>query len=139
MSETLGCHSASNIGMHSRTTGCFHCKGNAKENVLPLPLTLPLTLTLPLNLKIDCEANEWKVHTLCVKVGCRSHVSQSFEWMCKVLVLTKEERKELKYEVDCILFVKSSEQDCCILMRAIKKLQKLGLAIKGPHTHHRVG
>ena len=32
-------------------------------------------------------------------VGCRGHVNQSLEWMCKVLGLTKEERKELKYEV----------------------------------------
>ena len=51
-------------------------------------------------LKIDCEANGWKVHALCVEVGCRGHVSQSFDWMCKVLGLTKEERKELKYEVE---------------------------------------
>ena len=51
-------------------------------------------------LKINCEANGWKVHSLCVEVGCRSHVSESLEWMCKVLVLTKEERKELKCEVE---------------------------------------
>ena len=51
-------------------------------------------------LKIDCEANGWKVHAVCVEVGCRGHVSQSFDWMCKVLGLTKEERKELKYEVE---------------------------------------
>ena len=50
--------------------------------------------------KIDCEANGWKVHSLCVEVGCRGHVSQLFDWMCKVLGLTKEERKELKYEVE---------------------------------------
>ena len=35
-----------------------------------------------------------------VEVGYRGHVSQLFEWMCKVLGLTKEERTELKYEVD---------------------------------------
>ena len=47
-------------------------------------------------LKIVCEANGWKVHALCVDVGCRGHVSQSFEWMCKGLELTtEEERKEL--------------------------------------------
>ena len=51
-------------------------------------------------LKIECKANGWKVHPLCVEVGCRGHVSQSFEWMCKVLGLTKEERKELKHEVE---------------------------------------
>ena len=51
-------------------------------------------------LKIDCEANGWKVHALYVEVGCRGHVSQSFEWMCKVLGLTKEEQKEPKYEVE---------------------------------------
>ena len=28
-------------------------------------------------LKIDCEANGWKLHALCVEVGCRAHVSQS--------------------------------------------------------------
>ena len=39
---------------------------------------------------------------LCVEVGCRGHVSQSFEWMCKVLGLTKVERNELKYEVEKI-------------------------------------
>ena len=37
---------------------------------------------------------------LCVKVGRRGHVSQSFDWMCKVQGLTKEERTELKYEVE---------------------------------------
>ena len=51
-------------------------------------------------LKIVCEANGWKVHALCVEVGCRGHMSQSFEWMCEVLGLTKEERKEPKYEVE---------------------------------------
>ena len=38
--------------------------------------------------------------TRCVEVVCRGHVSQSFEWMCKVLGQTKEERKEVKYEVE---------------------------------------
>ena len=51
-------------------------------------------------LKIDCEANGWKVHALCVEVGCRGHVSQSFDWMCKVLGRTKVELKELTYEVE---------------------------------------
>ena len=51
-------------------------------------------------LKIDREAKGWKVHALCVEVGCRGHVSQSFEWMCKVLGLTNEEPKELKYKVE---------------------------------------
>ena len=37
---------------------------------------------------------------LYVEVGCRSYVSQTFEWMCKVLGLTKEELKELIYEVE---------------------------------------
>ena len=27
-------------------------------------------------LKIDCEANGWKVHALCVEVGCQGYVSQ---------------------------------------------------------------
>ena len=36
------------------------------------------------------------VHVLCVEVG---YVSQLFDWMCKVLGLTNEERKELKFEV----------------------------------------
>ena len=35
-------------------------------------------------LKIDCEVDGWKVVTLvvvlCVDVGCRGHVSQSFEY-----------------------------------------------------------
>ena len=35
-----------------------------------------------------------------VAVGCRSHVSQSFEWMCTVLGLIEEERKEVEYEVE---------------------------------------
>ena len=51
-------------------------------------------------LRIDCEANGWKVRALCVEVGCRGHVGPSFDWMCKVLGLTKEERKELKCEVE---------------------------------------
>ena len=51
-------------------------------------------------LKIGCEANGWKVHALCVEAGCGGHVSQSFEWMCQVIGLTKEERKKLKYEVE---------------------------------------
>ena len=32
-------------------------------------------------------------------IGCRGHVSQPYEWMCKVLGLTKEERKKLNHEV----------------------------------------
>ena len=51
-------------------------------------------------LKIDFESNVCKVHALCVEVGSWGHVSQLFEWMCKVLGLTKEERKEAKSEVD---------------------------------------
>ena len=51
-------------------------------------------------LKTDCEANVSKMHSLRVEVGCRSHASQSFEWMCKVLGLTKEERKGLQYDVE---------------------------------------
>ena len=51
-------------------------------------------------LKIDCDANGWKVHPLYVEVGCRGHVSQSFDWMCKVLGLTKEDRQELKCEME---------------------------------------
>ena len=41
----------------------------------------------------DCEANGYKVHLLCVEVGRRGHVSQSFEWMCKVLGLDQGEAK----------------------------------------------
>ena len=51
-------------------------------------------------LKIDCEANGWRVHSLCVEVGCLGHVNQSFESMCKVLGLSKEDQKEPKYEVE---------------------------------------
>ena len=51
-------------------------------------------------LNIDCEANGWQVHAVCVEEGCRGHVRQSFDWMCKVLGLSKEERKELKYELE---------------------------------------
>ena len=51
-------------------------------------------------LKIDWEANGWKVHPLCVEIECRGHMSQSFEWMCKVPGLTKDERNKLKYEVE---------------------------------------
>ena len=39
------------------------------------------------------------MRALNVEVGCRGHVSQSFDWMCKVLGLTKEEQIELTYEV----------------------------------------
>ena len=54
------------------------------------------------SLKIDCdhEANGRKVHALCVEVRCRGHVSQSFDWMCKVLGLSKDKRTELTYEVE---------------------------------------
>ena len=41
-----------------------------------------------------------KVHVLCVEAWCRGHVSQSSEWIRKVLGLTKEERNELKCEVE---------------------------------------
>ena len=29
-------------------------------------------------LKINCEAKGWKVHPLCVEVGCRGYVAESF-------------------------------------------------------------
>ena len=45
-------------------------------------------------LKIDCESHGWRVHPLCVEVGCRGHCGQSYEWMCKVLGFTKEERRD---------------------------------------------
>ena len=51
-------------------------------------------------LKIDCEGNGWKVHPLCIEVGCRGYVSQSFQWMCKVLGFTKGEAKDLKFELE---------------------------------------
>ena len=40
------------------------------------------------------------MHTLHVEVECLGHESQSFKWMCEVLGLIKEERKELTYEVE---------------------------------------
>ena len=52
-------------------------------------------------LKTDCESNGWRVHPLCVEVGCRGHCGQSYEWMCKVLGFTKEEKRELKLELHC--------------------------------------
>ena len=51
-------------------------------------------------LKIDCEGNGWRVHPLCVEVGCRGNCGQSYEWMCKVLGFTKEEKRELKFELE---------------------------------------
>lgn len=51
-------------------------------------------------LKIDCEALGWKVHPLCVEVGCRGHVAQSYNWMCSVLGFTKEEQRQLKWELE---------------------------------------
>ena len=51
-------------------------------------------------LKIDCESGGWEVHSLCVEVGCRGHVSHSFHNMCKVLGFTKKEIKDLKYTVE---------------------------------------
>ena len=51
-------------------------------------------------LKIDCEQNGWRVHPLCIEVGCRGHVSQSYEWMCKVLGFTKGEARDLKFELE---------------------------------------
>merc|ERR1712097_115612 len=33
-------------------------------------------------LKINCEAKGWKVHPLCVEVGCRGYVAESFHRMC---------------------------------------------------------
>ena len=40
------------------------------------------------------------MHALCVEVGCWGHVSQSFDGMCKVLGLAKEEQTELKCKVE---------------------------------------
>ena len=37
---------------------------------------------------------------MCVEVGCRGHCGQSYEWMCKALGFTKEERRELKFELE---------------------------------------
>ena len=51
-------------------------------------------------LKIDCELNGWTVHPLCVEVGCRGSCGQSYEWMSKVLGFTKEERRDVKYELE---------------------------------------
>ena len=39
------------------------------------------------------------MHTLCVEVGCRGHVNQSFDLVCKLLGVTKEGRKGVEYEV----------------------------------------
>jgi hypothetical protein len=52
------------------------------------------------DLKIACEANGWRVYPLCVEIGCRGHVSQSFYHMCKVLGFSRRERKNLKYDVE---------------------------------------
>ena len=37
-------------------------------------------------LSIDCDANVWKVHPLCVEEGCATcaHGGQASKWMCKV-------------------------------------------------------
>ena len=51
-------------------------------------------------LKIDCVDQGWQVHPLCVEVGCRGHVSQSYEWMCKKLGFSQAEKKELKFELE---------------------------------------
>ena len=51
-------------------------------------------------LKIDCEAQGWTVHDLCVEVGCRGYVAQSFQYMCKVLGFTKSEAKQLKQTLE---------------------------------------
>ena len=52
-------------------------------------------------LKIDCEQKGWKVASLAVEVGCRGHVSEtSFPYMCKVLGFTRNEGKDLKWNVE---------------------------------------
>jgi hypothetical protein len=51
-------------------------------------------------LKIDCEAKGWEVHPLCVEVGCRGYVAESFSRMCKVLGFGKQEEKSLKLAVE---------------------------------------
>ena len=51
-------------------------------------------------LKINCEAKGWKVHPLCVEVGCRGYVAESFHRMCKVLGFTKKEQQALKLDVE---------------------------------------
>ena len=51
-------------------------------------------------LKIDSEARGWKVHPLCVEVGCRGYTSQSFQQMCKVLGFSSRETRDLKYSVE---------------------------------------
>ena len=51
-------------------------------------------------LRIDCEAEGWEVFPLCVEVGCRGNVAESFSWMCKVLGFTAAERRDLKYVLE---------------------------------------
>ena len=51
-------------------------------------------------LAIDCRAQGWEVHPLCVEVGCRGDVSPSFHYMCKVLGFTTTEAKTLKYRAE---------------------------------------
>ena len=51
-------------------------------------------------LKIDIGVGGWTVHALCVEVGSRGNVYQSYGRMCDVLSFTRAERTELKYEME---------------------------------------
>jgi len=51
-------------------------------------------------LEIDCKAQGWRVHPLCVEVGCRGYVSTTFHHMCHTLGFTKSEERELKYNAE---------------------------------------
>ena len=59
-------------------------------------------------------------------------------------LVTKQCRSSQLRTMDCILFVAPRERDCYIPMPVLKlgatgKLQKLGLAIKGPHSRPMAG
>ena len=51
-------------------------------------------------LKIDSEARGWKVHPLCVEIGCRGYAAPSFQHMCGALGFSSRETKALKYSVE---------------------------------------
>ena len=50
-------------------------------------------------LAIDCEAKGWKVHPICVEVGCRGHPPGWLE-MVHTLGFTRAESKQLKYRLE---------------------------------------
>ena len=53
------------------------------------------------DLVLACQANDWKVHDLCVEVGCRGYVNfHGWKSMIDTLSFTRGEARRLKWIVE---------------------------------------